>query len=99
MGAAQQRQDWRRRAGRPPLMSGKPPVNRPAEGDAFGFELSLIERAALLRIRAAGHVGVTIGDDLPVSVAIRLALLGHVRITRETPQRLIPIHRAIGARP
>jgi hypothetical protein len=47
----------------------------------------LHEEAALRRIRRAGAAGIALGDDLSASLAIRLALAGHVTIDRGTPQR------------
>lgn len=72
----------------PSLMSGKPPINRPAPGPAPRMDLGLVEREALTRIRKSGAVGVSIGDDLLVSTAIRLGLLGLVTIDKATPQRV-----------
>lgn len=73
---------------RPTLMLGKPPINKPAEGPAPMLELSLADRAVLARIRKAGAEGVAIGDDLTVSQAIRLGLVGLVTIDKKTPQRV-----------
>jgi hypothetical protein len=78
------------------LMAGRPAVNQPARDPPPAVELSLVERAALNRVRKAGHVGVAIGDDMLITTAIRLSLLGHVRIDRGAPQRLFPIFRALG---
>ncbi|MDR3510663.1 MAG: hypothetical protein P4L73_03455 [Caulobacteraceae bacterium] len=80
-----------------PLMAGRPAISQPASAPAPRFELSLLERGALNRIRKTGHVGVAIGDDLLVTTAIRLSLLGHIRIDRGSPQRCFPIFRAVGS--
>jgi hypothetical protein len=72
-----------RRQWTPPL-----PINRPAQGPAPMMELTLIERAALTRIRKSGPRGVAIGDDLLVTTAIRLGLVGLVWIDKDTPQRV-----------
>jgi hypothetical protein len=71
-----------------PLMSGRPPINRPASGPAPQLDLTLIERGALTRIGKSARAGVAIGDDLLVSTAIRLGLVGLVTIDKGTPQRV-----------
>lgn len=77
-----------------PLMSGRPAINQPAVGAAPPMEPGLVEREALTRIRRAGDAGVAIGDDLSVSLAIRLGMTRLVEIDNSlTPARV----RARGA--
>lgn len=82
------RAPWRVIGRRPPFFSGPPFPGQHAKGKRPLIDFGLAERSALKRIREAGAEGVAIGDDLSVSLAIRLGLTRMVVIDKASPQRV-----------